>query len=279
MARRNHLDDFTRVRMIGKLAEGRTVTSVAAEFGINKSVVSRAWKAFQTTGTAVRKAKRGRRQSASVIAQQLSTATGRQVSRFTVSRCLHKEGLFARSPECCLPLKVDHRRHRLQWCREHKNWTTVNGVVSSLRMRERHHYGGPGVLVWAGIVLNGRTELHIFDRGSVTGDHYCEEVLLPHMRLFRGAIGPDFIFMDDNARPHRTLAVEELLESEDTPLMDCPAYSPDLNPIEHVWDALGRRIAARLHHPENTQQLKRMLIEEWALLPQEMLHQLVLSMR
>ncbi|GFW85830.1 transposable element Tcb2 transposase [Trichonephila clavipes] len=91
MARRNHLDDFTRGRMIGKLEEGRTVTSVAAEFGINKSVVSHAWKAFQTTGTAVRKvgggrprtttagddqyiilqAKRGRRQSASIIAQQL----------------------------------------------------------------------------------------------------------------------------------------------------------------------------------------------------------------
>ncbi|GFT88880.1 uncharacterized protein TNCV_906901 [Trichonephila clavipes] len=44
MARRNHLDDFTRGRMIGKLEEGRTVTSVAAEFGINKSVISRAWK-------------------------------------------------------------------------------------------------------------------------------------------------------------------------------------------------------------------------------------------
>ncbi|GFW45282.1 transposable element Tcb2 transposase [Trichonephila clavipes] len=83
--------------------------------------------------------------------------------------------------------------------------------------------------------------------------------------------------MDDNARPHRTLAVEELLESEDITRMDWPAYSPDLNPIEHVWDTLGRRIAARLHHLENTQQLE--LIEEWALLPQEMLHQLGLSMR
>ncbi|GFX65778.1 transposable element Tcb2 transposase [Trichonephila clavipes] len=85
--------------------------------------------------------------------------------------------------------------------------------------------------------------------------------------------------MDDNERPHRTLAVEELLESEDITRMDWPAYSPDLNAIEHVWDALLRRIVARLHHPENTQQLKQMLIEEWALLPQEMLHQLVLSMR
>ncbi|GFW02405.1 transposable element Tcb2 transposase [Trichonephila clavipes] len=155
MARRNHLDDFTRGRMIEKLERGRTFTSVAAESGINKSVVSRAWKAFQTTGTDIRKvdggrprttsagddryvilqAKRGRRQSASIIAQQLFTATGRQVSRFTVARRLHKWGLFARRPDRCLTLKVHHRRHRLQGCREHKNWTTVNGVVSSLRMR------------------------------------------------------------------------------------------------------------------------------------------------
>ncbi|GFY02279.1 retrovirus-related Pol polyprotein from transposon TNT 1-94 [Trichonephila clavipes] len=85
--------------------------------------------------------------------------------------------------------------------------------------------------------------------------------------------------MDDNAWPHQTLAVEELLESEDINRRDWTAYSLDLNPIEYVWDALGRRIAARLHHPENTQQLKQMLIEECALLPQEMLHQLVLSMR
>ncbi|GFV79056.1 transposable element Tcb2 transposase [Trichonephila clavipes] len=113
------------------------------------------WKAFQTTGTAVRKvgggrprtttagddryiilqAKRGLRKSANVNAQQLSTATGRQVSRFTVARHLHKGGLFASRPERCLPLKVDHRRHRLQWCREHKNCTTLNEVVSSLLMR------------------------------------------------------------------------------------------------------------------------------------------------
>ncbi|GFU81449.1 hypothetical protein TNCV_2390641 [Trichonephila clavipes] len=46
-----------------------------------------------------------------------------------------KGDLFNRRPELCLPLKVDPRRHRLQWCREPKNWTTVNGVVSSLRMR------------------------------------------------------------------------------------------------------------------------------------------------
>ncbi|GFT78055.1 transposable element Tcb2 transposase [Trichonephila clavipes] len=253
-----------------KAGGGRTVTSVAAEFGINKSVVSRAWKAFQTTGTAVRKvrgglprtttagddryiilqAKRGRWQSASVIAQQLSTATGDE-SRFST--------------------RSDSQRVLI--------WREIGTRFYTSNIKERHHYDGPGVLVWGGIMLNGRTELHIFHRGSVTGDRYYEEVLLPHVRLFRGAIGPDFIFMDDNARPHRTLAVEELLEIEYITRMDWPAYSPDLNLIEHVWDALGRRIAARLLHPENTQQLKQLLIEEWVLLPQEMLNQLVLSMR
>ncbi|GFY09548.1 uncharacterized protein TNCV_4322261 [Trichonephila clavipes] len=60
MARRNHLDDFTRGRMNGNLEEGRTVTSVASEYGINNSVISRVWKEFQTTGTAVRKIVGGR---------------------------------------------------------------------------------------------------------------------------------------------------------------------------------------------------------------------------
>ncbi|GFU62977.1 transposable element Tcb2 transposase [Trichonephila clavipes] len=126
-------------------------------------------------------------------------------------------------------------------------------------------------------MLNGRTELHIFDRESVIGDRYCEEVLLPYVRLFRGAIGPDFMFMDDNAR-HIVLLLLRSCWKVITQ-MDWPAYFPDLNPIENVWDALERRIVARLYHPEDTQQLKQMLIEEWALLPQEMFHQLVLSMR
>ncbi|GFS82765.1 transposable element Tcb2 transposase [Trichonephila clavipes] len=65
-------------------------------------------------------AKIGRRQSASIIAQQLSTATGRQVSRFYCGRRLHKGDLLAHRPERCLLLKVDHRLHRLQWCKEHK---------------------------------------------------------------------------------------------------------------------------------------------------------------
>ncbi|GFY08945.1 uncharacterized protein TNCV_4661371 [Trichonephila clavipes] len=81
-------------------------------------------------------------------------------------------------------------------------------------------------------MLGSRTDLHIFDAGSVNGTRYCNEISLPYVRLFRDAIGLQFLFMDDNAPCHRTVAVEQLLESEDIERMDWPARSPDLNPIE-----------------------------------------------
>ena len=49
--------------------------------------------------------------------------------------------------------------------------------------------------------------------------------------------------MGDNAWPHRTHAVQQLLEREDITRLDWPAYSPNLNPIEHMWDALGKHIS------------------------------------
>ncbi|GFV58311.1 transposable element Tcb1 transposase [Trichonephila clavipes] len=62
-------------------------------------------------------------------------------------------------------------------------------------------------------------------------------------------MGAEFLFMDDNARSHRANIVDECCQSEDINRMDWPAYSPDLNRIEHVWDMLGRRIVARQPHP------------------------------
>ncbi|UYV75993.1 hypothetical protein LAZ67_13002054 [Cordylochernes scorpioides] len=61
--------------------------------------------------------------------------------------------------------------------------------------------------------------------------------------------------------------------------MDWPARSPDLNPIEHVWDALGRRIGARHPSPRTLAELRTALLEEWGLLPLDLLQSLVNSMR
>ncbi|GFT98429.1 transposable element Tc3 transposase [Trichonephila clavipes] len=143
---------------------------------------------------------------------------------------------------------------------------------------ERDRYGGRGVLVWGGIMPGSRTDLHIFDAGSVNGTRYCNEIILQYVRLFRGAMDLQFLFMDDNAPCHRTVAAEQLLESEDIERMDWPARSPDLNPIEHVWDFLGRRLAARIVPPVTIRELRLVLQDEWATMPQQLIDTLILSM-
>ncbi|GFW20483.1 transposable element Tc1 transposase [Trichonephila clavipes] len=271
---RRHLDAFTRGRIIGKLEEGRSVTSVAAEFGIAHSIVSRLWRQFQTTGTAIRgfssgrprgttpaddqyivlHARRNRRQTAGEIARHTTQATGRPISRFTVARRLHGGGLFARRPVRCVPLTPAHRRKRSLWCREHPNWRdnewgrvlfTDESRFSLRRILIAYSSGESGeAAIIPGTSLKGT--------GSVNGTRYCNEILLPYVRLFRGAMGLQFLFMDDNAPCHRTVAAEQLLES--------------------------RRLAARTLPPVTIRELRLALQDEWAAMPQQLIDTLILSM-
>ncbi|GFV17442.1 transposable element Tcb2 transposase [Trichonephila clavipes] len=250
--------------------------------------------------------RRNRRQRVGKIARHTTQATGRPITRFTVARRLHGGGLFARRPVRCVPLTPAHRRRRSLWCREHRNWrdnewgrvlftdesrfslSSDSHRILIWRERgsrnppsniiERDRYGGRGVLVWGGIMLGSRTDLHIFDAGSVNGIRYCNEILLPYVRLFRGAMGLQFLFMDNNAPCNRTVAAEQLLESEDIEPMDWPARSTDLNTIENVWDFLGRRLAARTLPPVTIRKLRLALQDEWAAMPQQLIDTLILSM-
>ncbi|GFW68490.1 transposable element Tcb2 transposase [Trichonephila clavipes] len=259
---------------------------------IAHSIVSRLWRQFQTTGTAIRGSvvvvheephpqmtgklsyrpeETGGRQRV----KSLDTRHRRLDDRYrvlpwpedcTVVVCLH-DALYDKSR---FSLSSDSH-HILIW-RERGSRNHPSNII------ERDRHGGRGVLVWGGIMLGSRTDLHIFDAGSVNGTRYRNEILLPYVRLFRGAMGLQFLFMDDNAPCHRTVAAEQLLESEDIERMDWPARSPDLNPIEHVWDFLGRRLAVRTLPPVTIRELRLALQGEWAAMPRQLIDTLILSM-
>ncbi|GFX45633.1 transposable element Tcb2 transposase [Trichonephila clavipes] len=239
MSSRHQIDDFMRGRIIGKIEEGRKITDVAREFDIAHSVVSRLWKSFKTTrmcrdGTGEVVLEVRRLQKTDISSYQQKGTGARQLSR-------------------------QHRTARLQWCREHHNWTEQDwacvlfsdesrfSLSSDCRrqliwresgtdyrpenIQEKYRYPTCSIMVWTGIMINGRTRLHVVAIGTMTGQRYIDEVLLSHVRLFRGAVGDKFVFMDDNATCHRTLAVQDCLDSEGIQRLVWPARSPDLNPI------------------------------------------------
>ena len=73
--------------------------------------------------------------------------------------------------------------------------------------------------------------------------------------------------------------VDEYLKSKDIQQMAWAPNSPDLNPIEYAWDALGKAIAMRQPCPRTILELEVAPVEEWEGLPQALLNSLIKSMR
>ncbi|GFS85898.1 transposable element Tcb1 transposase [Trichonephila clavipes] len=127
--------------------------------------------------------------------------------------------------------------------------------------------------VWGGIILGSRADLHV-QSVAMTGHIYRDVILEQHVRLFRGAMGDEFLYMDDIARPHRANIVDECLQSEDITRMDWPTYSSDLNPIEHVGDMLDPVNP----FPLSTGTSEGIVLDELCNIPQDQNDNLILSM-
>ncbi|GFY30130.1 transposable element Tc3 transposase [Trichonephila clavipes] len=272
---------------------GLSQADAARRLNVSRSVVQRLWDQYQSEDSVSRRPVPGRprattpaedrflalsarRRRTTTVPQLVADhfqASGRRISATTVRNRLHNAatmGFCAVHRRVRFTMESDSGR-LLIWREQRTRYHQSNTV-------ERHSYRGGGILVWAGISLGGHTDLHVFHGGTVTGLRYRDEILDPYVRPYAAAIGNDFILMDDNARPHRARIVEEDLEDHGLERMEWPARSRDLNPIEHLWDYLGREVAALNPPPRSLYELKQSILCVWSSLPIPVSNNLINSM-
>ena len=134
-----------------------------------------------------------------------------------------------------------------------------------------------GVL-WYGVALWGRRKTNlIVVQGNLNAQSYINQILQPEAVPFLQRHGLA-ILMHDNARPHVARICRQFLNRNNVNVLSWPALSPDMNPIEHIWDYLGRMVRAR-GNIHNLKDLENALIQEWKNIPNVVIRRYVRSMR
>lgn len=231
---------------------------------------------------------------------------GGRVTAQTVRNRLQAAGLRARRPYNGPILTPLHRRNRLVWATRHirftqRQWNSVvfsdesrftlrfaDGRVRVYRrrgeryaqvcVREVDRFGGGSVMVWGSFCAHGRSPLVVV-QGNLNAVQYRDQILQPVLLPFMQRHGPGLTFQQDNARPHTAIATQNFLRNAGVQVLDWPSLSPDLNPIEHIWDELGRRVRQQVNPPLTLQDLQHALAEQWRRLPRVVFTNVLRSMR
>ncbi|UYV69603.1 SNX10 [Cordylochernes scorpioides] len=213
-----------------------------------------------------------------------STSSGGPTSHlYRHPATLVANGLHSCRPLRRLPLTPPNRRQRLEWCRARSTWMTEwHRVVfsdesrfslssDSRRVRvwrrrgersnpaaivERPTVRQRGIMVWGAIAYDSRSPL-LRIQGTMTAQRYVDDVLRPLTLPYLQGV-PNALYQQDNARPHTARISQQALQ--DVQMLPWPPYSPDLSPIEHVWDIIGRRLHA-LPQPRSEDELWQMILE------------------
>ncbi|UYV63657.1 hypothetical protein LAZ67_2005199, partial [Cordylochernes scorpioides] len=234
------------------------------------------------------------------ILQHVQDTLDHSITTRTISRRLVANGLHSCRPLRRLPLTPPNRRQRLEWCRARWTWMTEwHRVVfsdesrfclssDSRRVRvwrrrgersnpaaivERPTVRQRGIMVWGAIAYDSRSPL-LRIQGTMTAQRYVDDVLRPVTLPYLQGV-PNALYQQDNARPHTARISQQALQ--DVQMLPWPPYSPDLSPIEHVWDIIGRRLHA-LPQPRSEDELWQMVEREWRAIPQDAIHTLIESL-
>ncbi len=225
------------------------------------------------------------------------TEAGVKASRATTYRRVKEFGYSCRNPLVKPLLNHRQRQRRLTWAKEKKNWTVVqwSKVLFSDESKFCISFGNQcprvwrkggeahscmkssvkfpqSVMIWGAMSSAGVGPL-CFLKTNVTAPVY-QEMLLPSAdQLFKDA---DFIFQQDLAPAHTAKSTKSWLNDHGVGVLDWPANSPDLNPIENLWGIVKRKM--RNKRPKNANELNATVKETWASIPPQQCHKLITSM-
>ena len=131
-------------------------------------------------------------------------------------------------------------------------------------------------MVWGGIM--GRRQINlIVVQGYLNAQGYINQILQPESVPFLQRHGPA-ILMHENARPHVARICRQFLNRNNVNVLPWPSVSPNMNPIEHIWDYLSRKVRAR-GNIHNLRDLENALIQEWNNIPNVLIRRYLRSMR
>ena len=211
----------------------------------------------------MRRSRKDRFRPATCIASDLRSATGVQVSAQTVRNRMRSSGLRTRRPHQGMELSNHHKQQRLAWASRHQRWRLADwktilfsdesrfclkfsdGRIRVWRRKgERYddrcviipcdRFGGGSLMVWGGVHYDGKTNLVVL-RQTLTAQRYCD-LVLPHVVLPVMAQHNGHVLQQDNARPHTARLTTGFLQENNVQTLRWPSRSPDLAPIENVWD-------------------------------------------
>ncbi len=131
-------------------------------------------------------------------------------------------------------------------------------------------------MIWAAMSSAGVGPL-CFLKSTVNAAIYqeiLEHFMLPSADKLYG--DADFIFQQDLAPAHTAKGTKSWFNDHGVTVLDWPANSPDLNPIENLWGIVKRKMGDT--RPNNADELKATVKETWASIPPQQCHKLITSM-
>ena len=157
-----------------------------------------------------------------------------------------------------------------------KVWRKKNTALDVNNLTPTVKHGGGSVMVWGAIAASGVGRMVFID--GVMDQHQYKRILEDNLKdsVDGLGLGQSWIFQQDNDPKHTARSVKEWLLYHAPRQLNSPPQSPDLNPIEHCWDILKRKVATK--HVRSRDELKIALEEAWKEISPDETRNLVRSM-